>query len=174
MNAKKNVTPEADSQEKQEEKKPNKTKWSVVISLIAVQLIAAVLLVYFVIVPRVWPNNKKSDGKAQVAKKKEKQGIGVIYTISDLTVNPKDSYGRRFAVFEIALELPNKDAKAEIEKFKPVIVDNILEYLRSKTVAELTVELDIEQMKSDLKNRVNNILGHNLVRNLYFTRFVLE
>ncbi len=176
MDKKPNEIVEENDQPQQEEPKPNRTKWMLIMGLLAVQLVVAVALVYFVIVPRVWPDKvKKSEPKAEVKKeKKEKDELGVIFTISDLTVNPKDSYGRRFAVFEVALEVESESDKKELERYRPIIVDQFLDYLRSRTVAQLTIELDIQKMKYDMSERVNEIIGKNIVKNLYFTRFVLE
>ncbi len=173
MSPKNNDVAEEKSMAK-EEVKPNQTKWGLIIGLVLVQVIAAIAIVYFLIVPKLWPDSTGQDGEKTKIEKKEKKEPGVIYTISDITINPKDSYGRRFAVFEIALELPNEDAKADLDKMKPIIVDRILQYLRSRTVAELTTTTNVAQIKRDLKDDINDILGQDLVQNLYFTKFVLE
>ncbi len=154
----------------------NPTKWGLIIGLIGVQIVLAFALVYFLILPRLYPQSEAEEQaeKQEEVKENKSKDVGVIITISDLTVNPKDSYGRRFAVFEIALEVPDEEAKGKVDKYKPMVVDQILQYLRSRTVAELTVALDIEQMKSELIDIVNQTVGEKVVTNLYFTRFVLE
>ncbi|HHE54501.1 MAG TPA: flagellar basal body-associated FliL family protein [Caldithrix abyssi] len=159
-----------------EEKAPeakNPTKWGLIISLFFVQILLAVVLVYFLILPRLSPASSNNSTKEEIAKTESKEP-GILVTIDNLTINPKGSYGRRYAVFEVALEVPDEDAKKEIEKFKPKIVDSYILYLRSKTIEELTVKLDIELMKKEMIDQVNKILGKPLVQNLYFTRFVLE
>ncbi|MCD6374677.1 MAG: flagellar basal body-associated FliL family protein [Caldisericaceae bacterium] len=159
-----------------EEKAPeakNPTKWGLIISLFFVQILLAVVLVYFLILPRFSPASSNNSTKEEIAKTESKEP-GILVTIDNLTINPKGSYGRRYAVFEVALEVPDEDAKKEIEKFKPKIVDSYILYLRSKTIEELTVKLDIELMKKEMIDQVNKILGKPLVQNLYFTRFVLE
>jgi len=159
-----------------EEKAPeakNPTKWGLIISLFFIQILLAVVLVYFLILPRLSPASSNNSTKEEIAKTESKEP-GILVTIDNLTINPKGSYGRRYAVFEVALEVPDEDAKKEIEKFKPKIVDSYILYLRSKTIEELTVKLDIELMKKEMIDQVNKILGKPLVQNLYFTRFVLE
>ncbi len=160
-----------------EEKAPetkNPTKWGLIISLFFVQILVVVALVYFLILPRLSPASNNNSTKEEEIAKTESKEPGILVTIDNLTINPKGSYGRRYAVFEVALEVPDEDAKKEIEKFKPKIVDSYLLYLRSKTIEELTVKLDIELMKKEMIDQVNKILGKPLVQNLYFTRFVLE
>ncbi len=154
----------------------NPTKWGLIIGLFFVQILVAVALVYFLILPKISPapaGDGHSENKEEVEETKSKEP-GILVTIDNLTINPKGSFGRRYAVFEVALEVPDEEAKAEIEKFKPKIVDAYLLYLRSKSVEDLTAKLDIELMKKEMIDQVNNILGKPLVQNLYFTRFVLE
>lgn len=160
-----------------EEKAPeakNPTKWGLIIALFFVQILVAVALVYFLILPRLSPASNNNSAEEEKVAKTESKEPGILVTIDNLTINPKGSYGRRYAVFEVALEVPDEEAKAEIEKFKPKIVDAYLLYLRSKTIEELTVKLDIDLMKQEMIDQVNKILGKPLVQNLYFTRFVLE
>ncbi len=152
----------------------NPTKWGLIIGLFFVQILVVVALVYFLILPRLNPSSTAEPEAEKKEVKVEKKEPGVLVTIDNLTINPKGSYGRRYAVFEVALEVPNEEAKVELEKFKPKIVDAYLLYLRNKTIEDLTVKLDIEVMKQDMIEKVNEILGQPLVQNLYFTRFVLE
>jgi flagellar basal body-associated protein FliL len=170
----KNAAPETEATGNTEEVKPNQTKWGMIIGLIVVQVILAFLLVYFFILPRLAPQDPEAAKEKDKVEKKEKKEVGVIYTISDITINPRDSYGRRFAVFEIGLEIPDDQAKEELDRMRPLVLDHILQYLRSQTVADLTVKLDIEKMKEDIKDTVNEVVGQDLVENVYFTKFVLE
>ncbi len=162
----------------EEEKVPeakNPTKWGLIIGLFFAQVVVAVILVYFLILPRLAPSSKGQGDEAKNEKVEVKsKEPGVLVDIKNLTINPKGSYGRRYAVFEVALEVPDEEAKAELEKFKPKIIDAFLLYLRSKSVEDLTVNLDIELMKHEMVTKANEILGQPLVQNLYFTRFVLE
>ncbi|APF18230.1 flagellar basal body-associated FliL family protein [Caldithrix abyssi] len=161
------------AEEKVQEAK-NPTKWGLIIALFGVQILVAVALVYFLILPRLSPASSGEPEAQKKEQKVDKKKPGILVTIDNLTINPKGSFGRRYAVFEVALEVPDEKAKAEIEKFKPKIVDAYLLYLRSKTVEDLTIKLDIDLMKQEMVEKVNMILGQPLVQNLYFTRFVLE
>lgn len=96
-----------------EEKAPeakNPTKWGLIISLFFVQILLAVVLVYFLILPRLSPASSNNSTKEEIAKTESKEP-GILVTIDNLTINPKGSYGRRYAVFEVALEVPDEDAK---------------------------------------------------------------
>ncbi|HHJ53664.1 MAG TPA: flagellar basal body-associated FliL family protein [Caldithrix abyssi] len=163
-------------EEKEQQEQPKKSKKGMMIAIIiAAQLIVAVLLVVFVIYPRMYPSAPGGE-EVKEEQKKEEQGkkLGPTYTISDLTVNPKGSMGRRFAVFEVVLEVNDPTVIDKLNQNKPVIVDQFLTYLRGKTVAELASLDQMKIIRNDLAEIVNRILDEDAVSNLYFTRFVLE
>lgn len=149
------------------------TKLPLIIGMVLLQIIAAAAIAYFVILPKFEEVTNPAGGE-QVAEKPEPYELGYIYTISDLTVNPKGSMGHRFAVFEIALEVKEQPVLKELEKYHPIIVDKFLSYFRTKSVEELTTPVHIRAIKEDLKLMVNEILAKKAVINLYFTRYVLE
>ena len=106
-----------------EEKAPeakNPTKWGLIISLFFVQILLAVVLVYFLILPRLSPASSNNSTKEEIAKTESKEP-GILVTIDNLTINPKGSYGRRYAVFEVALEVPDEDAKKEINELRTIL-----------------------------------------------------
>ena len=71
------------------------------LAIFAVQIIVAIVLVKFFIIP--W--SSATDGEVSVEEEQEiiqedePKEIGTIYKLPALTVNPKGSRGRRFAVF---------------------------------------------------------------------------
>ncbi len=151
---------------------PKKKKTGLIIVIGIVQLVAAVLLVWFFLYPRYLSDNQ---AQAEESKEEPKQEIGSLYKITDITVNPKNTMGRRFAVFEVTLEVHSEEVKKELDKFKPIIKDRFIGYFRTKTVGELASHTMWDQIKSDLKGIVNQTLGRKeAVRQLYFTRYVLE
>lgn len=170
--------PEAENKEKVEnqpepaEKQKKKKKWPLIAGIITVQVIAAILLVVFFLFPRY--QQWTGAGEIEEPVKEAKKELGYIYTISDLTINPKNSMGRRFAVFEIALEVKDNKSIEELKKYHPILMDRCISYFRTKTVAELSAQIQMNVIKDDLKMIVNQLIGYDAVSDLYFTRFVLE
>ncbi len=160
-------------QESSEEVYPGKKKnWGLIIGVVLVQLIVAVFIIKFLVFPNEGESSESVEEEAeQVEETKE---MGFIYKISNLTINPKNSMGRRFAVFEIALEVEEAATVEELKKYHPIIVDRFIGYFRTKTVLELSSQESLVTIKSDLKNIVNKIMLEEVVNNLYFTRYVLE
>jgi len=139
-----------------------------------VQVVVAFVLVYFLIYPKFTETGQGTDGTGEIENKKERKPLGILHKISGLTVNPKNTGGNRFAVFEIVFEMQDEKTKTLVAQYEPVITDKLLAYLRSRTVEELSYQHLTTTIKSDIMNLVNETLVDNKVTNVYFTRFVLE
>lgn len=157
--------------EKAEEKKKKLTY----IIVFVVQIILAFVLIKFVIFP--WYNNDNAEEaveEVQEEESKEPKDLGHIYTISNLTVNPSGSRGRRFAVFEIAVSVKSAEFVDEMKKYESVIKDNYIQYFRSKTVEDLSVDTAIVGIKEDLLKITGDIVGSEELNDIYFTRYILQ
>ncbi|MCD4691642.1 MAG: flagellar basal body-associated FliL family protein [Calditrichales bacterium] len=160
-------------QESSEEVYPGKKKnWGLIIGVVLAQLIAVGFIVKFLVFPSEGESSESVEEEAEQVE--ETKGIGLIYKISDLTINPKNSMGKRFAVFEVALEVEDAAAVEELKKYNPIIVDRFIGYFRTKTVLELSSQESLVSIKKDLKEIVNDVMQEEVVNNLYFTRYVLE
>ncbi len=153
---------------------PKKKKGFLFLTIILVQIIAAIALVVFVIYPKFAGSTDPGADQQKEAGVKEGNTLGTLFSISNLTVNPKGSMGRRFAVFEVALEVHDPKAVEKLTAYKPVIVDQFLKYLRSKTIEEYSNVQEMDAIRNDLKNIANSVIQEKVVTNLYFTRYVLE
>ena len=140
-----------------------------------VMIVLAAVLVIFVIFPKFQQMNGSVPEEEVVEEVKEEPAkIGNILKIENITINPKGSLGRRFAVFEIALEYSNPELEPTLKTYMPIILDRYQTYLRTKTVRDLTSVTEIDSIRSDLKQIVVDMLKTDEVTNLYFTRFVLQ
>jgi len=159
----------------EEQESPKKKKWIFLSGVILVPLVAAALLVIFVLFPKyqVWSQTQPKEVEEKKEEKK-KEEIGVIYKITDLTVNPKSSMGRHVAVFEIALEVSNQGEADNLKRYHPIIMDQFIGYFRTKTNLELSTETFLPIMKRDLIKIANDILQEDSVYELYFTRYIVE
>ena len=167
----------ADEEKKEEVPVKKKSKTMLVIIIGVVLLLISIALVIFVIFPKYQEMTGASQEDTTEVKEAEemKPAIGLIYKISNITINPKGSMGRRFAVFEVALEYHTPELEKEITTLEPIIMDHFIKYLRTKTVLQLTQEEEMEQIRVDMKKIVNGILKkENAVTNIFFTRYVLE
>ncbi len=168
----------ADGEEIKEEKGKEKSggKKSMILLIIGVVMIVlAAVLVIFVIFPKYQQMNGGA-AEEEVAEEVPEGPvpIGKILKIENITINPKGSQGRRFAVFEMALEYSNPELEPTLKTYMPIILDRYQTYLRTKTVRDLTSVSEIDSIRSDLKEIVVDMLKTDEITNLYFTRFVLQ
>ncbi|KAA3617615.1 MAG: hypothetical protein D8M58_01345 [Calditrichaeota bacterium] len=166
-----------------EEQEPEKksSKAGLYIAIIVVQLLVAGFLIWKFVMPEY---NELTELNDQVAQQEEgaendedEEGpkeLGLMYKIENLTVNPKGTRGMRYAVFEFSLEVPSEEEMATLDKYKTVLIDNYIAYFRNRTMKDLANDSLLDSLKLDISDIANNVLGDELVNNVYFTRFVLE
>ncbi len=166
----------ADEEKKEEVKEKSGGKKSMLLLIVGVVMIVlAAVLVIFVIFPKYQQMNGGAV-EEEVAEEVPEgpTPIGKILKIENITINPKGSQGRRFAVFEMALEYSNPELEPTLKTYMPMILDRYQTYLRTKTVRDLTSVSEIDSIRSDLKQIVADMLKTDEITNLYFTRFVLQ
>lgn len=98
----------------------------------------------------------------------------VNYTLGELIVNPAGSNGQRFLVVELSLELRDEKHAELIDKNKEKIKHNMLEVLSSRSVAQLNKFEEREILRNELAEITNDAIGVHSVRNLYYTRYVMQ
>ena len=96
------------------------------------------------------------------------------YLLEELIVNPSGSNGQRFLVVEISLELHDVTHIELIEKEKQRIRHEMLEVLSSRTVSQLSQISEREKLRSELAAVTNQAIGKRSVRNLYYTKYVMQ
>jgi len=143
------------------------------VAIFAAQIIASLALLYFVVLPMM--NGEPAEGETASAEvKPTEKKLEHIFRLDGLTVNPKNSGGKRFAVFEVVMSVDTPETVETLKKQRPIIKDRYIRYFRSKTIAELSVETVMEKGRDELKQLTNELLGTESVNEIYFTRFVLQ
>jgi|SRR6056297_1951273 len=98
----------------------------------------------------------------------------VVYKMDELIVNPAGSEGQRFLVVEISIELNNIEHVELIDHNLQKLKHNMNEALASRTVKDLLQFSEREKLRYELKYIVNREIGENSVRNLYYTKYVMQ
>lgn len=99
---------------------------------------------------------------------------GYYFQLEDIIVNPAGSNGERYLVFSIAIELDNSDDLSRIEGMRAEVLDRLNFRLSQKTVRELSNQDQRMPLKEELKEELELILTGSMVRNLYFTKYVIQ
>jgi|AMZC01.1.fsa_nt_AMZC01005181.1_2 flagellar FliL protein len=159
-----------------------------------VQLIIIVILVYFVLnqnkssqpvtdtqkIEKSSNSSESTESEGGTAtdehkETKKEEGPVIIYQTDDLIINPKGSGGRRYLMTQIGIAVPSEEVKKEFEEGRKAQLNDILsQYLASKTIDEL-VDIDRrDSIKLDLKKILNKEIGGKKVKNIFFSKFVVQ
>lgn len=110
----------------------------------------------------------------QHAAVKQNTETGTLVTVGEFTTNISDPSGTRYVKTEVVIEVEkDKKTEEEVNGYMPVIKDNVLNILAATTVADLDVR-NRELLKQQIKNSLNQALGSDKVKNVYFTTFLIQ
>ncbi len=94
--------------------------------------------------------------------------------LKEIIVNPADTNGQRYLLVQFSLELASIEDQAVIEEHRSKIRDNIIKYLSAKTVAEIQGTKDKEDLRVELIQVINDAIDSRSVRNLYYSKYVMQ
>lgn len=113
-------------------------------------------------------------GKETPEEETEPTEYGQFKELQGLIVNPSDSEGTRYLMLNIAIEALDAGVLEQVGQMELVIRDTILKQLSKRTVRELSDITLRDQIKTDLKASINDILQDGEITRLYFTQYVLQ
>lgn len=106
-------------------------------------------------------------------KESQSESIGSLVPLGEFTVNILDVSMSRFLKTEIVLEVSDSKVKKSMEAdLLPVVRDEIISILSSKTVADLDSHHRTE-LKNEIKTKLNRRFN-NSVTNVYFNAFIMR
>jgi flagellar FliL protein len=108
---------------------------------------------------------------------KEQQELlaGNLVEVGEFTTNINAAGSTRFLKVKVTVEISADDKKAQetITTYMPVIQDSILGILASQTLADLDVR-NRASLKAEIKQDINAKTKSELVKNVYFTDFIMQ
>jgi len=174
------------------DEKPPKAKKSIkpkILMIIGAQVVLSIAGFLFVtkfIAPdpafqRAREEKKNEKAQAHVESKRE------VYPIDDVVVNPAGTSGSRYLSVSIGVEM---DAVAQaggggghggaakavspLDEKKLQLRDAMINILSSKTIEQLTNSAEKENIRAEITQAFNRILGEGKVHQIYFVEFVLQ
>lgn len=97
-----------------------------------------------------------------------------MVSLPTLLVNLADPLGKRYLKITVDVEVKGKEAASQIQSDMPKIKDALILLLSSKTFEELSSVENKYQLKKEIVERLNQILGQSVVRRVYFTEFIVQ
>jgi flagellar protein FliL len=116
----------------------------------------------------------KGGETAQSPEKSEHGGIGPIFTLDPFIVNLSDQGGKRYLRVTMGLELGDPKSAEELTRRLPQIRDSILMILPSRKVDELQTMEGKNSIRTEIISKLNELLGKEIVKKIYFTEFVIQ
>lgn len=161
----------------EEKEKQTKEKKGSALKLIIIGLLVLVLAVVGGVAWQLLSGGSEPDtadvaggGQSPV----EEEVMSSTYVMDTFVVNLNDPGGKRYLKTNIELEYIVESVGEELERRLPQLRDVILLLLSSKSLDEIqTVDGKIA-LRSELIQRINQILTSGKIRNLYFTQFVVQ
>ena len=97
-----------------------------------------------------------------------------VYLVKNLSVNPAGTDGKKSLEATIGLAVTSHETMSEIEHRDIQLRDSIIEILASRTIQELDGKNSCDQLKSEIKRRINGELLTGTVVEVYFSEFVIH
>lgn len=137
-------------------------------------VIVQVVLVYFLFVKFIAPGMAHQQTVESEQPEEAKEEQAQVFVIKDLIVNPAGTNGTRFLLTTIGLEVPTQEIKTEIEQKEVQTRDILNTILTSKGLDELTIPQYKESLRNEILAKVNATLKKGKVRNVYFSKFIIQ
>lgn len=99
---------------------------------------------------------------------------GQLVPLPVFLVNLADPLGRRYLKLGLEVEVRSPEVEMDLVKYEAKIKDSLLMYLSSKTYESLSGIKAKKELKLDIANRLNQIVGKGNVLRVYITEMVVQ
>lgn len=159
--------------------KGGKKKLIIIIAALVVLLAGGGAGYYFLILKpknEALEHQKEEESKAAKLIKPvpEEAQIGPMVEIKEFVVNIIGNDSAHYVKASLSLELDKDTTLDEVNKRMPQIRDAILLLIGNKTFEELQDIQGKNQVKAELKSKINSFLRSGKVNNIYLTDFVVQ
>ncbi len=96
-----------------------------------------------------------------------------VVNLEPFVVNLADPMGRRYLKITMDVEV-EPGVSAELTTAMAKIKDSLLLLLSSKTFSEISSMDQKIELKNEIMERLNQVVGPGKIKNVYFTEFVIQ
>ncbi|MBK9292905.1 MAG: flagellar basal body-associated FliL family protein [Oligoflexia bacterium] len=100
--------------------------------------------------------------------------VGKLIPMETFLVNLAGTRGGKLVKIDFELEVENNEVMAEIEKRKPQIRDKVIILLSSKSHDYMSSKEGKLELRSEIKDVINEFLVSGKIKNIYFTNLVVN
>jgi len=99
---------------------------------------------------------------------------GQLVPLPTFLVNLADPLGRRYLKLGVEVEVRDEEAAAALTKYEAKVKDTLLLLLSSKTYDSLSTMKAKVELKQEIADRLNQIMGNGSVLRVYITEMVIQ
>jgi flagellar basal body-associated protein FliL len=167
-------------------KKPGMKKLAILAGVIVVQVIASYFLQRAFLFPGAQPaeagiveTKETKKGVEKESKREESkhskgsEKASEMVMLDEIIVNPAQTAGRRFLAVTIGFEVEGEERNV-IENRKPLIRDDLIGLLSSKTITQLADITYRDTLRSEIRTKIEEELNPLSVARVVFTGYVLQ
>ncbi len=138
-------------------------------------ILVQIVLLYFIFAKFIAPGmssqpQAKEEAHGESAAPEQTQ----VMVIKDIIVNPAGTNGTRFLLTTIGLEIPSPELKLELEAKEVQTRDILNTILTSKGLDELTAPQFKELLRKEILEKLNSTLTKGKIKNIYFSKFIIQ
>ena len=100
--------------------------------------------------------------------------VGALHAFDPFLANLEDTDGNRYLKASLQVEFFEAEVPHDFEARIPQLRDLLLTVFTSKTYAEIRTPEGKALLRDDIINRINRTLGHDVVKAVYFTEFIVQ
>ncbi len=99
---------------------------------------------------------------------------GPMFPLEPFIVNLSEPGGKRYIKIKMEFESLNKETEKELKNKLPLLKDNIITVLTGKRLEDVITPEGKLRLKEEIEFRINQNLRTGLVKNVFFTEFVVQ
>lgn len=159
-----------------QEKKGGKLKWIIIgVVLLALLGVGGYFGYTMFLAPQdedaAADSAEMTDGEEQVPLESLE---GTLTPLPVFLVNLADPLGRRYLKLGLEVEMRDPEAIANLNKYEAKVKDTLLLLLSSKTYDSLSTMQAKVELKQEIADRLNQIVGKGSVLRVYITEMVIQ
>ena len=120
------------------------------------------------------PNNLSEEKVSRGGDEQQKNDIGPIFPLDVFVVNLADRDAQRYVKIEVKFEMDTAKLQSELEDRAPQVQDIIIDTISMKRQSDLASYKGKDILRSEIIQRVNNVLLTGSIKAVYFTEFITQ
>ncbi|HVN48865.1 MAG TPA: flagellar basal body-associated FliL family protein [Bacteroidota bacterium] len=97
-----------------------------------------------------------------------------LFVVKDIIINPAGTNGGRFLLATIGVDVNSPEALQELNKKEVQVRDVLNTVLTEKTLPQLIDVTQRGQLRTEMGKKIGDILVSGKVKNIYFSKFIIQ